>query len=295
MAKGPTFLRWHKSRAGAKVESGTDSHQASLADIMAFGRTLSLSLPRRMVCDLVHFAQRVPTVPVQRIINVERVDSARRKLSVRPSWCTIFTKALAVVSSEMPEFRRAYMSFPWARLYEHSESTASVAVERDYQGEKGVFIAHFLSPEKSPLLALEAELKRFTTEPVESIADFQTCLTVSRLPQMIRRFAWWYVTQFRGFRKATWLGTFGVSVYSSLGAESLHPLTPLTSTLNYGVIHDNGDVAVRIIYDHRVMDGATVARALARLDKVLNGPILAELDDLRFQEQEARIAARPTS
>jgi len=34
---------------------------------------------------------------------------------------------------------------------------------------------------------------------------------------------------YRGYRKATWLGTFAVSVYSSLGAESLHPLTPLTT------------------------------------------------------------------
>ena len=57
------------------------------------------------------------------------------------------------------------------------------------------------------------------------------------------------------------MGTFGVSVYSALGAESLHPLTPLTTALNYGVIQENGDVTVRVIYDHRVMDGATVARA----------------------------------
>src|SRR5437773_1976252 len=85
-----------------------------------------------------------------------------------------------------------------------------------------------------------------------------------------RSFAWWYITHFRGYRKATWLGTFGVSVYSSLGAESLHPLSPVTTTMNYGVIQENGDVQVRLIYDHRVMDGATVARALGRLEQLLN-------------------------
>jgi hypothetical protein len=36
-------------------------------------------------------------------------------------------------------------------------------------------------------------------------------------------------------------------------------------------------VDVRIVYDHRVLDGATVARALARLEDVLNGEIAAEL------------------
>jgi hypothetical protein len=39
-------------------------------------------------------------------------------------------------------------------------------------------------------------------------------------------------------------------------------------------------LAVRIIYDHRVMDGATVARALARLDQVLNQDIANELRSL---------------
>ena len=33
------------------------------------GRSLRLSLPRRFVCDLLHFARKVPTVPVQRTMN----------------------------------------------------------------------------------------------------------------------------------------------------------------------------------------------------------------------------------
>jgi pyruvate/2-oxoglutarate dehydrogenase complex dihydrolipoamide acyltransferase (E2) component len=72
-------------------------------------------------------------------------------------------------------------------------------------------------------------------------------------------------------------GTFGLSAYSSLGAESLHPLSPLTTTLNYGTIDRDGGVWVRLIYDHRVFDGVTAARALGKLEDVLQGPILAEL------------------
>jgi hypothetical protein len=50
--------------------------------------------------------------------------------------------------------------------------------------------------------------------------------------------------------------------------------------LNYGVIDSDGYVNVRIIYDHRVMDGAIVARALARLEQILNTSILDEIRSL---------------
>jgi hypothetical protein len=77
------------------------------------------------------------------------------------------------------------------------------------------------------------------------------------------------------------MGTYGVSVYAGLGAASLHPLSVLTSTLNYGVVEPDGAVDVRIIYDHRVLDGASVARALADLERVLTHEILAEVRYLR--------------
>jgi hypothetical protein len=247
---------------------------------MSTGRNIPLSLPRRLVCDLVHFAHQVPTVPVQRVINIALLEPLRAQLQLRPSWCSLFTKAYAQVADEFAEFRRAYLPFPWARLYEHPENIASVAMERMYKGENGVFFTHIHSPEKMALMDLDNAMRHCKEEPVESIADFRTCLAISRLPLPIRRLAWWYVTHARGYRKATWVGTFGISVYSGLGAESLHPLSPLTTTLNYGVIQDNGDVTVRVIYDHRVMDGATVARALSRLEQVLNQEIAAELRGL---------------
>ncbi|HEY0438608.1 MAG TPA: 2-oxo acid dehydrogenase subunit E2, partial [Xanthobacteraceae bacterium] len=62
-----------------------------------------------------------------------------------------------------------------------------------------------------------------------------------------------------------------------LGADLLHPVGPWTTLLTYGPLRADGTVEVRIIFDHRVLDGATAARALARLEEVLNGPILDEL------------------
>jgi hypothetical protein len=205
------------------------------------------------------------------------VAAARRRANPRPSWCALFTKAYAFVCARWPELRRAYLSFPTPHLYEHPVSVASIAVERRLGDEPAVFFAHVRSPEKLGLKELDAELNRYKEQPIQSISAFRRVLFISRLPRPLRRLAWWAGLNLWGRKRAHYLGTFGVSVYSGLGAASLHPLSVLTTSLNYGVIGDDGTVDVRIIYDHRVLDGATVARALEDLERVLKGEILNEL------------------
>jgi hypothetical protein len=193
------------------------------------------------------------------------------------NWCAIFTKAYGQVAAAVPELRRAYLAFPRPRLYEHPSNIASVAIERHYQDDNAVFFAQLRGPEGQSLRDLDAHLRRFKTEPIETIGLFRRAVTVSRLPRWLRRFLWWTTLNLSGPKRARRLGTFGVSSYSGLGAESLHPLSPLTTTLHYGVIQRDGTVTVRITYDHRVMDGSTVARALALLETVLNQDMVAEL------------------
>jgi hypothetical protein len=245
------------------------------------GRNLALSLPRRLICDLVHFAQRVPTVPVQRRMSLAPVVAARRAAGARPSWCAIFTKAYAQVAEERPELRRAYLSFPWPHLYEHSINVASIAVERSFGGEPAVFFAPLRRPERQPLTQLDAALRHCKDHPVEDVSAFRRALRISRLPRPLRRLAWWLTLNAWGRKRAHYMGTFGVSVYAGLGAASLHPLSPLTTTLNYGVIEADGTIDVRLVYDHRVLDGATVARALVHLETVLQGEITRELQALQ--------------
>jgi hypothetical protein len=241
------------------------------------GKTIPLSLPRRLICDLLHFAHRIPTVPVQRQMNLRPLCDARNRANTRISWCALFLKGYGLMAEEVPHFRRAYMSFPYARLYEHPYSIASVAFERIYQTEEAVFFGHFRGPESQTLVALDKYLRHYKETPLEEIGQFRRAILVSRFPRPLRRFVWWLGLNQSGYKRARRMGTFGISVYSKLGSESLHPISPLTSTLNYGVIGDDGTVMVRITYDHRVMDGSTVARALALLEQILNHDVRAEL------------------
>lgn len=258
------------------------------------GRRLPLSLPRRLVCDMMHFAKQVPSIPVQRRMNIADLAAARQASAARPSWCAVFTKAFATIAARNPEFRRAYLPWPWPHLYEHPNNIASIAVSRKYHDEDAVFFAHMRSPEKQGLTQIDSFLKYCKEEPVESIALFRWALRVCRRPLLWRRLLWWFGLKTSGHRRAFRLGTFGVSVYSGLGSESLHPLSPLTTTLNYGVIAANGDVDVRIIYDHRVLDGGTVARALTQMEQVLHTEILAELQRLADgKPKPAPVETRP--
>jgi hypothetical protein len=252
------------------------------------GRRIALSVPRRVMCDLLAFARAIPTVPVQRVMSVGRLAALRARLGPSPDapgWCALFTKAYGITAGEFPELRRAYLSFPRPHLYEHPYSIASVAVEREYQGERCVFWGQLRRPERVPLRELQAGLRLYKTEPVEKVRLYRRALLLGRLPRPLRRLGWWVGLNVSGNLRARSMGTFGVSVYSGLGAESLHPMSPLTGTLNYGVVQPDGTVSVRLVYDHRVVDGATVARALARLESALNGEVAEEL------EQEARTRA----
>jgi hypothetical protein len=103
-----------------------------------YGRRLPISQARRLVGDFLYFAQQVPTVPVQRRMNIAPLIAARKLASPRPSWCALFTKAYALVAATRPELRRTYMNYPRPHLYEHPISVASIAVERRLQDEDAV-------------------------------------------------------------------------------------------------------------------------------------------------------------
>jgi len=240
------------------------------------GRFIPLSLPRRTVVDLLHFASSIPSVPVQRLMSLQPVVAARAACSDRPRWTAIFVKAYALVASEFPELRRAYIKLPWPSLYEYPLSNASIIIERDYEGEPCLFSILVKNPAALSLYDIGRILHHASSAPVGAIKDFRRSMQFAALPRPLRRLLWWLALNI-GRQRSNFFGTFALSVYSALNAESLHPLTPLTTTLNYGVIDNEGKVTVRIIYDHRVVNGATVARALARLEEVLNTSLVDEL------------------
>ena len=100
----------------------------------------------------------------------------------------------------------------------------------------------------------------YKNEALEKVGFYRMALRFSQAPTPIRRLLWWGTLNVSGYKRCKRFGTFGLSSYGSLGAEQIHPISPLTTTLTYGPIDpDTGRVVVKLIYDHRVLDGAYIA------------------------------------
>ena len=250
------------------------------------GRAVRLSLPRRTVGDLLHFAAAVPSVPVQRRMRLKAVVDARAACRNRPRWTAIFAKAYALLADEFPDLRRAYVKFPWPMLYEYPVSVANIVIERDYEGEPAVFSILIKHPSARSLPELGRIIDHASAAPINDIKEFGDRYgSLLFLARCVDCCGGLDSTLAEGEHTSLAHSPFLSIPRSKL--ESLHPLAPLTTVLNYGVIDSEGDVNVRIIYDHRVMDGATVARALARLEQILNTSILDEIRSLPKNEPSA--------
>jgi hypothetical protein len=229
---------------------------------------------------MLYFAKKVPSIPVARTMNVAAIAAAREACSGRPSWTSIFMKAYGIICQRHSPLRSAIIAWPWEHLYEHPLSVCGAVVEREHRGENILLGVQIRAPESKALSEIDEYLQRVKQTAIDEIGYYRRVFLMGRLPKWLRRFMWWQTLQLSGYKRAKRLGTFGLSSYGRLGAEQIHPLGPLTTLLTFGPIASNGDLVVKIVYDHRVLDGADVARWLGELDHVLHGELLGELRSL---------------
>jgi len=229
------------------------------------------------MCDLMQASRRVPLVAIERHLQLADLIAVRQECPRRPSWFALFLKAYALVTEQREELRRSYLSFPWPRIHQHACNVAHLAVARRIGEEDAVLGLQIRHPEQLSIAEIDTFIHRARSEPIEQFGDFRRLLRLSRLPGFLRRLAWWLALDVSGDWRARYAGTYLVTGIAALGAASLHLLSPLTTTLTYGVFGPDGSVPVRLFYDHRILDGVQPAKALEELEKVLCGPILEEL------------------
>lgn len=250
----------------------------------AADHTVPLSRGRRIMCDFLHASMSVPLVAIQKTMDLAQVASARQAAQPRPTWSSIFTKAYGRVVAATPELRRAFLTFPYERLYQYTRTTADVAVECQIEGESVVVPGPVRDPESRPLLDIDQFLGRCKANAIMEIPRFRRALRLAPWPRGVRRLGWWVVLNVSGRLRRKYFGTFCVTSVGGQGVDSLRPLAPCISLLHYGAIDARGLVTVRLTYDHRIVDGRVPAEALVRMEQVLNGEIIVELNALTQSE-----------
>jgi hypothetical protein len=231
-----------------------------------------------LTCDVLHFHRCAPLCPHDRRCRFAEVDALRRAAATRIAWPVLMLKAYALVARDVPPLRQAWLAGLIPNIYEHPHSVGMLAIERVHRGERWLFWGRFPTPETTPLTTLQQNLERYQTQPVEQA--FRRQLQLSGVPNPFRRLLWWWNLNVSGAARAKRAGTYFLTTLAGRGAEIQNPPSFHTGNLTYGPIDESGFARVTLSYDHRLMDGAVVAEALARLEATLHGTIAAELRSL---------------
>jgi hypothetical protein len=240
------------------------------------GQPKNISLPRRLICDMMRASMDVPFVSLSRSLQIHPLLEARAGAAAQAGWAAMFVKAFAIVARDEPILRTVYAKWPWPTLYELPKSVALVAIARVEDGEECVLPQRIGAPEAMALTAVDAEIRRAKTAPIEDVPMFRKIMRATRLPLPLRRLSWAVGLNF-GRQRGNWFGSFAVSSVGAYGGGELHPITPGPFIVSYGVVEPDHSIHVVIRWDHRVTDAAPIARVLTKLEQVLNTEIASEL------------------
>ncbi|MGA7997327.1 MAG: acyltransferase [Bradyrhizobium sp.] len=257
------------------------------------GTVRKISMPRRLVADLMHASIRVPFVSLTRPLNVRPLLEARALAAQPPGWAAIFVKAFSLVAKEQPVLRTLYAKWPWPSFYELPKNIAMVAIARVEDGQDCVLPQKVPAADTLPLAEIDAQVRHAKVAPLEDVPSFRKILRVTRLPLPLRRLFWSVGLNF-GRQRANWFGNFGVTSVAAYGAGELHALSPGPYIISYGVVGPDQTIDVVIRWDHRITDAALIAKTLNRLEQVLNTEISAEIRAGRQQTEPKAVRAVAT-
>jgi hypothetical protein len=257
------------------------------------GTVRKISLPRRLVADLMHASIRVPFVSLARPLNIRQLLEARALAAQPPGWAAIFVKAFSLVAKDEPVLRTLYAKWPWPSFYELPRSVAMVAIARVEDGQDCVLPQKVPAADELPLAAVDAQIRHAKHAPISEVPAFRKILMATRLPLPLRRLIWLIGLNF-GRQRANYFGSFGVTSVAAYGGGELHALSPGPFILSYGLVEPDQTIDVVIRWDHRIADAALIAKALTRLEQVLNTEISAELRSQRQQAEPKPVRAVAT-
>lgn len=240
------------------------------------GTYKKISLPRRLIGDLMHASMDVPRVSVRRTLNLGPLVQARAAQVQRPGWSSIIAKAFGIVARDDAMFRTLYVKWPWPHFFEVHRNAAMIAIVRNDFDEQAVHFLKVGDPEQLSLTDIDEEIRHGKEAPLGEIPSLSRLMQVSRLPQPLRRLIWAFALNI-GRQRSNHAGTFAITSVASLGIETVTALFPGPCLISYGLVRPDHTMEIIFHWDHRIYDGVPVASALDRMEQVMNGEIADEI------------------
>jgi len=240
------------------------------------GTIRKISLPRRLIVDLMRISMRVPFVSLRRTLDVKTLMEARAASSEQPGWAAIFAKAVSLVARDEPVLRTLYVDWPWPHFYVLPRSIGMVAIARLIEDEECVIPQKIVTPDLMSLTEVDALIRHAKSAPIQEVRSFRRTLLVTRLPLPLRRLLWRIALSLGRYR-ANYFGSFGITSVAPFGGGELHAVSPGPYVISYDKVGPDQSIDVVVRGDHRVTDAKLIANLLTRLEQVLNTEIAAEL------------------
>jgi hypothetical protein len=238
------------------------------------GKFKSIGLARRLVIDLMHVS--VPLVVVKKTLKLDRLAQARAQLTARPGWTPIIAKAFCIVARDEPWLRTFYMKYPWPHFYEVPRSVAMAAIVRDSFDKDVPILLKIGSADEMPLSTVDAVLQSGKSAPLNEVPALERVMRITKLPMPLRR-AFWAFGLHVARQRANNFGTFAITSLATTGSETVVLNSPGPSMMTYGLVKPDNTMEILLHWDHRIYDGVLAARALQKLEDVMNGAIVDEL------------------
>lgn len=242
------------------------------------GKSQLIGRDRALVLDVIHCASKVPSFPVERMMDVGAIDAARQRIQPRISWTAVFCRAYGLASRDHSQLRQMYLAWPLPRMFQSPQCVIAIAVNRQMQAGERLFFGRVFDPDRRSLRDIQQDLDRFQT--ADPSTAFRSQWRAAMLPKWIRRLAWWWRMDVDHKNRARRVGTGSISALAGQGVTNrLHPCM-MTSSLSFGPVEKGGKCLVTLQCDHRILDGAAAARALNGIEQSLNDQVLRELQQL---------------
>lgn len=230
---------------------------------------------RSCIADVAVLAGKIPLFPVDRECNLAALAAARSACRQRIGWAAIFVKAYGIVVRQTPALRSWFLPGFRPQLAMTEQNVATLAINRLEEGVERLCWARLDRPDERPLPEIQQFIDDCGRKPLAEM--FKRQLELEMLPSWLRRTVLRWNHRSASAKRAARLGTYSLSTLAGLGADNRFHPTLCTSSLAYGPLATDGRCRVTLIADHRVVDGALVARSLIRLEELLQQELVSEL------------------